>query len=168
MGYNIHHLQSFLREKGFVLKKGQCAVPSRGARIRKQKVKQYPYLGVSQTRSLFGKNNKGFKVQKGEQCYSKCIVQLCSCRSLKRKRGFGHLLFFRNPCRGRNLLNNNVTFIQWDMTFKNKGQWRVSLLCSVAQIQNTEFELNVTPSAFVSSGPFVVIATTLPPLANPF
>lgn len=95
-------------------------------------------------------------------------MQLCSCRSLKRKRGFGHLLFFRNPCRGRNLLNNNVTFIQWDMTFKNKGQWRVSLLCSVAQIQNTEFELNVTPSAFVSSGPFVVIATTLPPLANPF
>jgi len=118
-------------------------------------------------RSLYGKNNKGFKVQKSEQCYLKCIVQLCSCRNLKRKRGFGHLLFFRNPCRGRNLLNNNVTFIQWDMTFKNKGRWRVSL-CSVAQIQNTEFELNVTPSAFVSSRPFVVIATTLPALGNPF
>lgn len=40
----------------------------------------------------------------------------------RKKRGFGHLLFFRNPCRGRNLLNNNVTFIQWDMTFKNKGR----------------------------------------------
>lgn len=105
------------------------------------------------------KNNKGFKGQKGEQCHLKCIMQLCSCREPKRKRGFGHLLFFRNPCRGRNLLNNNVTFIQWDMTFKNKGRWRVSL-CSVAQIQNTEFELNVTPSAFVSTGPFVVIATT--------
>lgn len=145
--------------------------PRRGARMRaNRKLNRTLIWGVVDrgTWSLFGKNNKGFKGQKGEQCYLKCIMQLCSCRPrIKRKRGFGHLLFFRNPCRGRNLLNNNVTFIQWDMTFKNKGWWRVSP-CSVAQIQNMEFELNVTPSAFVFSGPFVVIATTLPLLSNPF
>lgn len=90
---------------------------------------------------------------------------------LKRKRGLGHLLlFFRNPCRGRNLLNNNVTFIQWYMTFKNKGRRRVQP-CSVAQIQNTEFELNVTPFGFCFLYAFCCNYIFRPPCpvpANPF
>lgn len=40
------------------------------------------------------KNNKGFKGQKGEQCHLKCIMQLCSCREPKKKKGVSDIYCF--------------------------------------------------------------------------
>lgn len=100
--------------------------------------KQRPGGGGSDAVVYSAKIIKVFKGHAGRESRTMLFethnAHLCSClaaaaRKEKKKGerggGFGHLLFFRrNPCRGHNLLNNNVTFIQWYMTFKKKNKRR--------------------------------------------
>lgn len=90
-------------------------------------------------------------------------------REPKKKKGFhrGHLLFFRNPCRERNLLNNNnVTFIRRDMTFKNKKPnsvegSRVQSLRTVFSGPDSKHGIRIKCNPFcfcLSLGSFIVIA----------
>jgi hypothetical protein len=71
--------------------------PSRGARMRaNRKLNRTLTWGVVDrgTWSLFGKNNKGFKGQKCEQCYLKYIMQLCSCRQRIKRKGVSDIYCF--------------------------------------------------------------------------